>query len=259
MNEIITFGKGYNLTPGIKVFVGSAKKYCDKLTIICSNISSDLKKYLEQNKVNVVDADRIAVTHNVQTSISPYTLKVIFFYLYCKHYCSSENVYLCDFTDLYFQKDLFKLINNSKPYVTSENYLIENCETNTTWINICYNRDIYNLLKKYEIINGGSILGSKSGSLDLLKEMCTDMTQIISRIGNYQNIDQASLNKVIYFDQERYNILNKLEIANLAHLEKSVVNIKADIIEINNREPYVIHQYDVIKDIETHLYKTYTK
>ena len=259
MNEIITFGKGYSLNPGIRVFVNTAKKYCDKLTIICSNLSSDLKDYLEQNKVNIVDADSIAATHNVQTSISPYTLKVIFFYLYCKHYCTSENVYLCDFTDLYFQKDLFKIINSSKPYVTSENFLIENCDTNTTWINICYNRDIYNLLKKYEIINGGSILGERIGTLDLLKEMCADMTQIISRIGNYQNIDQASLNKVVYFDQYRYNILNKFEIANLAHLETSVVYIKNNIVKIDNYEPFVIHQYDVKKELEAYLYKTFTK
>lgn len=257
MNEIITFGKGYSLNPGIRVFVNTAKKYCDKLTIICSNLSSDLKDYLDQNGVNIVDADSLALKHNVQTSISPYTLKVIFFYIYCKHYCNNKRVYLCDFTDLYFQEDLFKLIKSPKPYVTSENFLIENCETNTTWINICYNKDIYNLLKKYEIVNGGSILGEIAGVTELLKEMCADMTQIISRIGNYQNIDQASLNKVVYFDLERYNILNNLEIVNLAHLEKSLIEIKDNKVKVNNHEPCVIHQYDVKKDLEAYLYKTY--
>ena len=33
------------------------------------------------------------------------------------------------------------------------------------------------------------------------------MGSIISRVGNYQNIDQASLNKVVYFDEYNYSIL----------------------------------------------------
>ena len=257
MNEIITFGKGYKLNPGIKVFVKSAKRFCDKLTIICSNLDSELIEFLKQNQVNIVNADDIATKHNVLTTISPYTLKVIFFYLYCKHYCTSKNVYLCDFTDLCFQKNLFELITNENPYVTSENYLIANCQTNTTWINLCYNADVYNLLKKYEILNGGSILGELKGVTFLLKEMCADMTQIISRIGNYQNIDQASLNKVVYFDQARHNILNNLEIANLAHFGNASVTLEKDKVTIDKREPYVLHQYDVIKPLEKFLYEQF--
>ena len=33
MNEIITYGKGYKLTPGIKVFIKSAKEVCKHVTI----------------------------------------------------------------------------------------------------------------------------------------------------------------------------------------------------------------------------------
>jgi hypothetical protein len=88
--------------------------------------------------------------------------------------------------------------------------------------------------------------------------MCADMTQIISRIGNYPNIDQASLNKVVRFDAFRYNILNNFEIFNLAHFGKSVVEIASDNkIKIDDKEPYVIHQYDVIKKLETYLYGAY--
>lgn len=254
MNEIITFGKGYKLQSGIKVFVKSARRFCDKLTIISSNLSPELIEFLEQNDVNIVDSNIIASTYNVDTTISPYTLKVIFFYLYCKHYCESSKVYLCDFTDICFQKNLFELVTDTNPCVTSENYLITNCQTNTTWINLCYNPDVYNLLKKYEILNGGSILGELTGATALLKEMCADMTQIISRIGNYQNIDQASLNKVVYFDRARYNILNNLEIANLAHFSNSVVTLDKDKVTIDGKEPYVLHQYDVIKPLEKFLY-----
>lgn len=253
MNEIVTYGQGYKLSPGIKVFVKSAKSVCNNVTIICSGLTKDLIKFLNEHNINVVEADEIARKYNVKTSISPYTLKVIYFYLYCKHYSTSSNVYLCDLTDVFFQKNVFELIKNNKPYVTSENYNICNCKTNTTWLNLCYNEDIYNLLKQYEILNGGSILGNRESVTELLKEMCLDMTGIISRIGNYQNIDQASLNKTIYFDQYRYNILNRFEIANLAHFSSAKVEFN-DLIAIDNKIPYVIHQYDVIKPLENYLY-----
>ena len=257
MNEIITFGKGYKLSPGIKVFVKSAKNFCKTLTLITSGITDELKHFLLDNNVNLVEADEMSVKHNVNTTISPYTLKVIYFYLYCKYYCTSSNVYLCDFTDVFIQKDPFQLIENYKPYVTSENSNIGNCKTNTTWINLCYNPDVYKLLMKYDIINGGSILGNREACVALLKEMCVDMTQIISRIGNYQNIDQASLNKVVYFDQYNYNILNNFEITNLAHFPNANVNTQSDVISIDGKQPCVIHQYDVIKNLENFLYVKY--
>lgn len=260
MNEIIAFGQGYKLQSGIKVFVNSAKNFCDKLTILGNNLNEELQTFIKDSGVSFVDTQELVHKFNVNKDISPYTLKVIFFYLYCKHYSKANNVYLCDFTDVFVQKDVFELIQNKKPYVTSENFVIQNCQTNSTWLNICYNQDIYDLLKKNEIINGGSILGNRISTLELLKEMCADMTQIISRVGNYPNIDQASLNKVVRFDAFRYNILNNFEIFNLAHFSKSVAEITSDSkVKIDENEPYVIHQYDVIKTLETYLYEVYAK
>ena len=255
MNEIITFGKQYYiLSDGIKVFIKCAKKHCDTLTILGNKLGEEVLEYLKEQNVNYVDVLNISEKYNVNLEISSYTLKVIFFYLYCKNYSKATNVYLCDFEDIYVQKNVFDLIKNNKPYITSENNIISNCQTNYTWINLCYNQDIYNLLKNYEILNGGNILGQKETCVDLLKEICNDMTQIISRIGNYQNIDQASLNKVVRFDSYRYNILNNLEIANMAHLSKSEIEY-GDLIKIDDIEPYVIHQYDFNKPLEKHLYE----
>ena len=258
MNEIITYGQGYKLSPGIKVFVKSAKQFCNTLTVISSGLTSELTTFLTENGVNIVNADTLSEKFNIQTTLSPYTLKVIYFYLYAKHISLASNVYLCDFTDVLFQKTPFSLIQNPKPYVTSENQYIADCQTNATWINLCYNNDVFNLLKKYQILNGGNIFGSRYSCTELLKEMCTDMTHIISRIGNYQNIDQASLNKTVYFDQQRYNILNNLEIVNLAHVSKTAkYSISESSIIINGTIPAVIHQYDFIKEIENYLYVKY--
>jgi len=80
--------------------------------------------------------------------------------------------------------------------------------------------------------------------------MCKDMSSIITRIGNYQNIDQASMNKVVYFDQHKHNILKDGEILNCAHSGNGIYSI-------NNIESHVIHQYDVIKSLEKELYEKY--
>jgi hypothetical protein len=259
MHEIITFGKGYTLNPGIKVFVQSAKHVPNtQVTIISIDLADDLVFYLKSQGVNVVDGKELATKHNVNLNISPYTLKVIFFRLYCKHYTEAEKLYLCDFTDIYFQrKDLFDIVSDDKVvYVSSEKQLIKNCQTNTTWLNVCYNSDITRLLESREILNGGTILGYKTPCLELLDEMCKDMSVIIGRIGNYQNIDQASLNKCVYFDLPRFNILKNNEILNCAHQGNLPVTPGINY-NIGGYEPYVIHQYDVIKSLESDLYKIF--
>ena len=257
MGEIITYGKGYNLTPGIKVFIKSAIETNNFVTIIGSDLSSDLINYAKDNGVNVYDSNLLSKKYNVQENISPYTLKVIYFYLYCKYVSKIYEVYLCDFTDVYFQKNIFELAKNHKPYVTSENKIINTCQTNSTWINICYNRDIFNMIGENEILNGGSILGKRQACLYLLDEMCKDMGSILSRIGNYQNIDQASMNKVVYFDLYNHNILRNGEILNSAHSGNAEVKKVNGLYSIDGKIPFVIHQYDVIKKIEKELYEKY--
>jgi len=175
-------------------------------------------------------------------NLSPYTLKVIFFYLYCSKISTADNVFLCDFTDVYFNRNIIEFASN-KPMVFGEGQYIRNCQTNTTWINLCYNQDIYGLLRNYEIINGGAILGPRSQCVGLLKEMCLDISIILGRIGNYANIDQAILNKVIRFDQFRYEIGPKTAVLNLAQVKDQNKWNK-------NNVPAVFHQYDGHSDVE---------
>lgn len=257
-NEVVAFTQGYGLTPGVRVFVNSALKHSELTVIKGENNSSDLTTYLERYHqqtitpsfpINIFDVSRIDAKHNVNKVLSPYTLKVIYFYLYCKYYTDSDNVFLCDFNDIFIQRNPFELIKENKVYVSSENCLIENCETNSTWIKLCYNQDIYNLLKSKEVINGGNILGNRLLVVDLLQEMCSDMIQIIQRIGNYYNIDQASLIKTVYFDSERYIILKDKEILNMAH-NNQVTDL---------RDCYVVHQYKVNESVAKVLHELHSK
>lgn len=260
MNEIITFGKGYNLNPGIKVFIKSAKRICENVTILSSNLGEDIKNFATNSGASFFDLSGLTEKYNVDSTISPYTLKVIYFYLYCKYMSKADNVYVCDFTDTFFQKNVFDLVVTDKPYVTTENFYIKDCPTNQTWLNVCYNSDILNLLKKYEIINGvGNVFGNRLAVVDLLKELCNDISQIMSKVGSYPTIDQACLNKVVRFDFYRYNVLNNFSIFNLAHFGNSSVDLNQKHIKIADKEPYVIHQYDVIKSLEAFLYEQFSK
>ena len=130
MNEIIAFGSKYSLNNGIRVFVKSSKLYCDKLTIIVLNIEQNLRDFLEQENVNIIEGSELAQKYNINTNISPFTLKVIFYYLYIKHYTKSKNVFICDITDNYFKGNVFNLLSEDKSiFVASEDNKIKNCET----------------------------------------------------------------------------------------------------------------------------------
>jgi hypothetical protein len=258
MNEIITYGNGYELHSGIKVLVKSAKNLCDKFTVICSSLSPQTMEFLREQNVNIVDAKEIAVKHNVSEDLSPYTLKVIYFYLYCKHYCKSSKVYMCDFTDVLFQKNPFNIIKNNKPYVITENTLIGNCNVNTDWMHLCFNGDIFNLLKHKEIINGGMYFGTLESITFLLSQMTLELQQIISRIGNYLIPDQAALNKLVYFDQLRYNILNGFDLFNMAHFSKlPYSNTDNGLYKFGENIPTVIHQYKANKTLEQQVYNQF--
>ncbi len=46
MNEIVTYGQNYKLTPGIEVIVQSVKKINCTLTVIDVNLKSETKKII---------------------------------------------------------------------------------------------------------------------------------------------------------------------------------------------------------------------
>ena len=109
MNELVTYGQNYSFVPGIRVLFKSAAKFCDKITLINFNLPTDVIEFCKANEVNIIDANELALKYNVDVNLSPYTLKVIFFYLYIKHISKSTNMFMCDLTDVYIQKNVFDI------------------------------------------------------------------------------------------------------------------------------------------------------
>ena len=73
--------------------------------------------------------------------------------------------------------------------------------------------------------------------------MCLDTSVILGKVGNYPNIDQAILNKVVRFDWFRYDIGTKDIVLNLAQIKEQKKWTKENV-------PAVFHQYDGHTDVE---------
>ena len=253
MNEIITYGQFYELNNGIKAFVQSAKKTGNIVTVICHKLNKSVIDYLIENKCNYVDARDLAKKYGIshQTAeLSPFTLKVILAYVYLKKESKASNVYICDFTDIYFQKNIFDYVKE-KPTVFEEGKAVKECPVNTEWIQICYNNTMLSYLNDKLIINGGGILGDIKSCTALLEDMCKEIPGINEKTNNYANIDQAILNKIIYTNENKYYIESYDKVLNMAHYKnKYPVTIKDGLITANNVIPAVIHQYDCDKSIQ---------
>jgi len=254
-NEILTFGTNYKLNDGIKTIVQSAKNTSGALTVIGVDLDRETIKYIEDNKGKYVDGRELSIKHNIDLTLSPYTLKVIFYTLYCKRYTDSDNVFICDFTDVYFQRDIFKLINDNKVTVHSELKKIETCPTNSTWINTCFGSEVYGNIKNNNIINSGTFYGKRKNINTLLDKMCTEVVRALGFCGNYLIIDQPAMNKLVYEQPDIFEVREDNKVYNLAHNTETDFTLKENYISLNNYESYVLHQYDVNEKLKTFIYK----
>lgn len=260
MNEIIAYGQNYSLTKEIEIFIKSAKKHSDKVTLLYNNLAQDLLDYLQDANINLFDVSQINEKYKVNTNISAYTLKVIYYYLYLKHYSIANQVVVADFTDTVFNNTPFSLINNDKTYVFCENEIIKNCDTNSTWLKICYGDTFLEKFKDKTIINSGIILGKRDTVITTTQKMCQEVAQLIKPTNNYPIIDQAILNKLVFTESTFFNVDDKSDVIHFAHFNKlkySVLERNKQVL-IDNKIPVILHQYDCdsrVVDIVKKIYE----
>ena len=257
-NEIITFGTNYKLNNGIKTIVQSAKNTSGKLTVIGVDLDAETIEYIEANNGTHINGRELSEKHNIDLTLSPYTLKVIFYTLYCKKYSKSENVFICDFTDVFFQRDIFYLVDEEKITVHSELEKIATCDTNSTWINTCFGQNVYNNIKDNEIINSGTFFGKREKINILLDKLCTEIIRALSYTGNYLIIDQPAMNKLVYEQPDIFKVRRDNKVYNLAHNTDTHFKVEEDIISLNGYDSYVLHQYDVNPELKKFIYDKIT-
>jgi hypothetical protein len=176
---------------------------------------------------------------------SPYNNKILYTYLFLKknkNELKNYNILISDISDFYFRTNPFAL-QTSHLTLTQESNKIGLCNTNTTWIRVSFNDIVLNKIKNNKVINGGFVLGNYEQVFELYNLIVSEMSCIFSRI-NYPILDQAIINKLVYFDNLPASLNNK----NINHLAQKV---KTDL---NND---IIHQYKVFDHHKKELFAKY--
>ncbi len=109
-----------------------------------------------------------------------------------------DMVLTADIRDVFFQRDLFKLCDASKPFlgIALEDKLIGECPFNTTWIRNGYDEETYRAIKDKNAICMGTIWGTCSEFLRFIGEIIHEL-ETGKAAGKIVN-DQGSGNVILH-------------------------------------------------------------
>lgn len=244
-SEVIFYIEGTNYDfNGIKVTLKSLREhYSGKITVLYKDVDDRLINLVTASEAIPYDCSSFKVTFKT----SPYNNKVLYSFLYLKNYSNLEGtdkVLICDISDVYFKINPFSLLSSQNKFTMFlEDKTFEFCECNSTWMEICYNSHILDLVKHKVVINAGIYLSPFNSLKEFLQLMVNEMSHVLGKI-NYPIVEQALVNKLIYVDNFEV-ILDSKNVNNMAQ------QIKTDI---NNN---INHQYKVFPQIKEFLYKLY--
>lgn len=229
---------------GIKVTIKSLREhYNGNVTVLYQNISNLLLDFLFSQEVHCVDCSDFKVLFKT----SPYNNKVLYSFLYLKKEAESLEdclILLCDISDVLFKCNPFELFTG-KLTLFLEDKPFKDCECNSTWMKICYENKVLFELKDNIVVNAGLYLSKYQDLFKFFELMVKDMSEIFYRI-NYPIVEQAIVNKLIYFDKvECY--LDDVNVNNMAQQIKT----KADN-KIN-------HQYKAFPKLKKEIYNIYAE
>lgn len=227
---------------GIKVTIKSLREhYNGNMTVLYQNISNLLLDFLFSQKVHCVDCSDF----KVRFKTSPYNNKVLYSFLYLKKEAESLKdclILLCDISDVLFKCNPFELFTG-KLTLFLEDKPFKDCECNSTWINVCYENKVLFKLTDEIVVNAGLYLSEYKDLFKFFELMVKDMSEIFYKI-NYPIVEQAIVNKLIYFD----GVECYLDGTNVNNMSQQI-KTKADN-KIN-------HQYKVFPELKKQIYNIY--
>ena len=156
-----------------------------------------------------------------------------------------------DVRDSFFQKDIFKYIENIKSFLSfaiEDDYLSE--ISNKDWIIDAFGYQVYNDIKHKRIICGGTILGS----LDKIIELSSIVWKILdqSTYSRENQTDQAVINYIIYYKKifandtiiRNENKDSPILTLGVAKNDSFIIDSENNILNIKGEIPAIVHQYD---------------
>lgn len=174
-------------------------------------------------------------------------------------------VLTADIRDVFFQRDLFKLCDDSKPFlgIALEDKLIGECPINTEWVINAYGNDIYQELKNEKIICVGTVWGTA----DEFMKYYQVMAEILNSEWAAQPhiIEQAIGNYIIYHDKMFADILSSSAnddgcVMTIGSTDSKALHTDSSGNVLNGKGQIaaVVHQYDRQPAILDIVVKKYT-
>jgi hypothetical protein len=268
MKKNVVLGAAVNLTKeNIQNFVKSFRKYNsndDLILIIKPEHEIYLEDFLKDYDVNIIFFEK--------NSFLNMSLMNSRFFIYqeflLKNESTYKNVLLSDVSDVVFQADPFKDLENEFIYFFEEDSFetIGTNKYNSAWILEVFGPDDLNELKDNTIICAGTTLGSFTNILNYLNHLLKRIIEFqMFKKGEYlKNIDQGVHNHLVYkkihlFSNPKIKPNGELVCTLSLALKNTdnLIEIKENMLFFNNSKPAIIHQYnrsEKIKNVFDELY-----
>ena len=246
-----------DVAPFFNSYVRAGFENCDCVMFV-SNMSA---KTIEKIKSCGVTIYQIPERYNGKC-INDYRWEIYADFLKDKRE-NYDMIFTADVRDTFFQHDVFKHYNSSKPFLgiaLEDGKLSE--PINKKWLITRYGEPIYEELKEYPIICTGTVFGTAEKFLDFSLNMTENLN---SNKYNYFNVsDQAAGNFLIYHDKmfadclvKNYNESGFIMTIGITNRENVKLDSNDNVLNGKGEIAAVVHQYDRLPDVTRKIITKY--
>lgn len=242
-NLVLGATLGYDVEK-IKPFVLSFRQHSDDyISFVTANIDQDMQSFCKTHNVNIFTPKEPVNRSTIQVQRYQYYRQII-----ADQYADIDSVLLSDVRDVVFQSNPFAEKSNFDLEFFAEPELFKNCAHNAPWVAGLYGAERVDEISSEFVICSGTTMGSKSGILQYLDAMITEIARLQSR-GRilHGGEDQPIHNHLVYnncFGNYRINHNGQGPVATMHHSRLLTFNRRGQMLNDNGHPVPVVHQYD---------------
>lgn len=248
---------------GLKVFCKSLRQhYTGDCVLFVRNLPTEAALILDQHNIQTINKTEYEVKYNI-VRFGINATRRVYFYLFAKNNPQYTDIICADITDVFVQEDPFKQKTNGNAQIAEEAKLIKDCSINAGWISGNYGQEDYNKLAEKPILCAGITRANNENTKTVCKLFVEEVQNLYwrSQGTKFGNLDQAHIEYIFHtrdFKQEILPYLNSSFI-HIGHTPASeiVIDKTNNKIQIADKIPALIHQYNRHPDIENFLYDLY--